>query len=294
MLVEISFSEEKYRKLIADIGEIKKKIIGMKDENEPLTAKVIERRGGTKLTMANFIVELANACTVAQDLLVKSHEQNIYLQGKLDAVNQIKTENDELAKNLKKGMSEMKNSAIKTIKELHKKDRSFADVVGQSTSLVVPMKKSMKGIKKEDYKSKNFVIHGLALSGNNEGDDRVDEIEEMVDQVVQVASATDRKIEIDDFNFLGKLGDTTRGRIAPVLINFKTEEDAKLVLRGKRYLKTSLSFRGVFISPDMDKEERDRQRQLVKTLKERISDVPDKHWFIRNGVIVSRDKIPAI
>ena len=50
MVVEISFSEEKYRKLIADIGEIKKKIIGMKDENEPLSAKVIERRGGTKLS----------------------------------------------------------------------------------------------------------------------------------------------------------------------------------------------------------------------------------------------------
>ena len=138
------------------------------------------------------------------------------------------------------------------------------------------------------------MVHGLALSGENEGDDRVDEIEEMIDEVVKVASATDRKIEIDDFHFLGKLGDTTKGRIVPVLINFKTEEDAKLVLRGKRYLKTSSSFRDVFISPDMDKEERDRQRQLVKTLKERIIDVPDKHWFIRNGAIASRDKIPSI
>ena len=90
-----------------------------------------------------MIVELTNACTVAQDLLVKSHEQNIYLQGKLDAVNQIKTENDELAKSLKDGMSEMQDSAIKTMKELHKKERSFADVVGHSTSLVVPMKKAI-------------------------------------------------------------------------------------------------------------------------------------------------------
>ena len=159
--------------------------------------------------------------------------------------------------------------------------------------MVVPMMKAMKEIEKDASKSRNVVVHGLTLSGENEGDDRVDEIEEMIDQVVGVASATDRKIEIEDFDFLGKLGDTTRGRIVPVLVKFKTDEDAKLVMKGKKYLKNS-SFHNVFITPDMDKEERDKQRQLVQELKKKISDAPDKHWFIRNGHIVSRDKIPAI
>ena len=57
------------------------------------------------------------------------------------------------------------------------------------------------------------------------------------------------KIEIDDLNILRKLGDTNRGRITPSLFNFKTEQDAKLVFKGKHYLKNSF-YPGVYIFPD--------------------------------------------
>ena len=61
----------------------------------------------------------------------------------------------------------------------------------------------------------------------------------MLDVVVKATDpGSTAKIEIDDLKILGKLGDTNSGRIASILINFKTEEDAKLVFKGKHYLKT--------------------------------------------------------
>ena len=40
-----------------------------------------------------------------------------------------------------------------------------------------------------------------------------------------------------DFKILGKLGDDNSGGIALILIKLKTEEDAKLIMKRKRYLK---------------------------------------------------------
>ena len=57
-------------------------------------------------------------------------------------MNQIKADNAELAKDLKKDVAEMKASAID-----HTGKRSFADVPGNSASFVVPMKKAIKEIK---------------------------------------------------------------------------------------------------------------------------------------------------
>ena len=96
------------------------------------------------------------------------------------------------------------------------------------------------------------------------------------------------KIEIDDFKILGKLGDTNSGHIAPILINFKTEEDAKLVLKGKHYLKNSIN-PGVNITQDLAKEECDRRRELTQSLKQKIKDFPDKCWYIKKGSVTSRE-----
>ena len=54
----------------------------------------------------------------------------------------------------------------------------------------------------------------------------------MLDEVLKVTyPGSTTKIEIDDLKILGKLGDTNSGHIVPILINFITEEDAKLGLK---------------------------------------------------------------
>ena len=75
------------------------------------------------------------------------------------------------------------------------------------------------------------------MSGENEADGRIDKIEEILGNVVRVTSPANTKIEIYDFMILGKLGDDNSGGIALILIKLKTEEDAKLIMKRKRYLK---------------------------------------------------------
>ena len=70
------------------------------------------------------------------------------------------------------------------------------------------MKKAIKEINQKYTLAKIIVVHGLTVSGETEGDDRIDEIEDMLDEVVKVTDpGSTAKIEIDYFKILGKLGD---------------------------------------------------------------------------------------
>ena len=61
MLVDLGYSEDKYRNAIANMEEIRKKIIAMQEDDGPITAKQIERKAGTQLNMASLIIYLTNA-----------------------------------------------------------------------------------------------------------------------------------------------------------------------------------------------------------------------------------------
>ena len=45
-------------KTISNIEEIRKNMIGMKNNDGPITEKVIERKAGIKLNMASLIIDL--------------------------------------------------------------------------------------------------------------------------------------------------------------------------------------------------------------------------------------------
>ena len=62
----------------------------MREGDEPLTARSIEKKAGTKLTMAGLIIELTNACKAATSVLEEAHQQNLYLQDKVDSLEQVK------------------------------------------------------------------------------------------------------------------------------------------------------------------------------------------------------------
>ena len=61
-------------KTISNIEEIRKNMIGMKNNDGPITEKVIERKAGIKLNMASLIIDLTNASTSASEILVTRPE----------------------------------------------------------------------------------------------------------------------------------------------------------------------------------------------------------------------------
>ena len=74
------YNIEEYKKTISQIDVIlKSKIIVLKEGDGPITARTIKKKTGTKLTMTNLIIDLANVCRDATSVLEKAHQHNLYL-----------------------------------------------------------------------------------------------------------------------------------------------------------------------------------------------------------------------
>ena len=58
-------------------------------------------------------------------------------------------------------------------------------------------------------------------------------------------------------------------------------------LKLRKFLKKTSRFNKVYVSQDWTIEEREKQKQLVEKLKERIKTMPEKRHYILNGQIYS-------
>ena len=76
----------------------------------------------------------------------------------------------------------------------------------------------------------------------------------------------------------------------PVKVTVGSAATAMEVLNRAKQLKNSNQFARVFISPDRSPTQRAERKKLVLELKRKATDEPDKHHFIRGGVIVSVGK----
>ena len=61
-------------------------------------------------------------------------------------------------------------------------------------------------------------------------------------------------------------------------------------LRYSPSLKKTSTYSKVFMTPDLTPEERTERRKLVKDMKEKIANAPQRYHYIKNGVICSREK----
>ena len=94
--------------------------------------------------------------------------------------------------------------------------------------------------------------------------------------------------EPEELTVLGEI--SASGRAPPVLVKMKDERQAKLVLSRAHRLSKMYQLRRVYITPDMDKKEREKRRELSDLLKKKISEFPQQHWVIRSGAVTSIGK----
>ena len=84
-----------------------------------------------------------------------------------------------------------------------------------------------------------------------------------------------------------RLGKRDEYKIRPVLVKLKDEEAAKEVLVRAKRLRFSEQYAGVFISKDLSRAEREREKNLRKELKELRENETEEEWYkIKNGKIV--------
>ena len=86
------------------------------------------------------------------------------------------------------------------------------------------------------------------------------------------------------------MGQQATDKTRAVKVTLGNSTVANQIMRRSAKLKQSENFSEVFISPDRSLKQRVERRELVEELKNKVSDDPSKHYFIRNGKIGSSDK----
>ena len=131
-------------------------------------------------------------------------------------------------------------------------------------------------------RKKNVVIYNLPESEEEQARDRYKEDEIACRKIFEVM-----EMENIEQKQLIRLGKREEYKIRPVLVKLKDEEAAKEVLVRAKRLRFSEQYAGVFISKDLSRAEREREKNLRKELKELRENETEEEWYkIKNGKIV--------
>ena len=131
-------------------------------------------------------------------------------------------------------------------------------------------------------RKKNVVVYDLPESEEEQARDRYKEDEIDYRKIFEVM-----EMENIEQKQLIRLGKREEHKIRPVLVKLKDEEAAKEVLVRAKRLRFSEQYAGVFISKDLSRAEREREKNLRKELKELRENETEEEWYkIKNGKIV--------
>ena len=88
-----------------------------------------------------------------------------------------------------------------------------------------------------------------------------------------------------------RIGTFVNGKVRPIKVTVASSEIVNQVLSSASKLKSSEDLHSIYLAPDSSsKDEQLAHRKLVKELKKKIANEPDKYHFIRDGKTLSADK----
>ena len=138
------------------------------------------------------------------------------------------------------------------------------------------LKTVMKTVVSEEDRSRNVVIFGLK---------EVEE-EDLTAAVTGVLQVINEKPKFE----AARVGRRKSNHCRPIKVTVGSSDVVHQILVKAKALRNSDQFRNVFIDVDRCPEERKLQRELVQTMKELSAKNTDKHFYIRSGKILSRDR----
>ena len=130
---------------------------------------------------------------------------------------------------------------------------------------------------KDEDRSKNLIFFGLEETNNPENS-RI-EIEEVINEL----NLKPRLMNAYRF------GKSQEDRPRPIRVNFESIGDVHEVLKCSKNLKSSSDYNHVFVSVDRSPDQQKQHKELVKKLKDKITEQPRKRWYIKNGQILCDD-----
>ena len=135
--------------------------------------------------------------------------------------------------------------------------------------------KQLEEVKMEKVqRKKNVVVYNLPESEEEQARDRYKGYEIVCRKIFEVM-----EMENIEQKQLIRLGKREEYKIRPVLVKLKDEEAAKEVLVRAKRLRFSEQYAGVFISKDLSRAEREREKNLRKELKELRENETEEEWY---------------
>lgn len=254
-----------------------------------LSAEELKDKIGSKADMAVIIKSLYDQLKSNLKIMKKSSDEiELYRKKECDSAKSIVTlQRDIINANTKKtedltqivtdSISSTVKQEIKLYNEVVKKniDKTTPINIGGIKSVV---KDAIVDVKKETDRKKSVVVFGLEEEEENEGSENLtlkfgnllDNIE--VSAVMQQAYRIGRKVA---------------GKIRPLRVVFDTIDSVHNLLHSAKKLRHFEIYENVYVSIDRNAKEIEAHRELVRRLKKKIMEFPDKYWYIKNNEIIS-------
>ena len=163
------------------------------------------------------------------------------------------------------------------------------------------IKDSFKDVKKKveklvenddkERRAKNFVLMGVPEVEEKDTTKRRAGEHKFVKDMLAHMGHDDDDVKIEEFTRLGKYELNKHPRVLRVTVASEKEK-WKVVGKGQT-LRNSTDFSRVFVQPDLNQEDRKKEKELVAELKDKRKNDTSKNWAIKRGKVVGRTKPPG-
>ena len=286
---------ENVQKMDRDLNSVVKQIMRsckVQSVDEVTHTLLMKPSACSKDALASFVEKLLKLSTSSLELC-----QNAVVN-----VDRLKSERIEIQQTVidlqQKQLSHVRDAVQSSVKDSVKTEiSSWSDIVKKNmksasvTASVATVQKAVRSAVEENVRSNNFIIYG------GEEEEPTEWNESGFENCIDFASGLFNEIrafpkpEILTATRIGSQKKPDKPR--PIKVTLASPEAVKFVLSKASKLKTNnhKHWRCVYLAPDRSKEERAAYSKLTTELKQKISEDASKYHYIRDGKIVSVDRV---
>ncbi len=156
--------------------------------------------------------------------------------------------------------------------------KSYSEAVKTSGPAAETFKMAMKDVIKEEDRTKNLMIFGLAEEDREQLDEKISNVFVEIGVKPQLTAVR-----------VGRRPDDS-SRCRPVKVTLSSSTAVQQILLRARFLKQKEHLKYVYVSPDRSPAERSARKLLVEERKKRAAEDTTRNYFIKSGRVCSEVK----
>ncbi|KAL5259423.1 hypothetical protein ACHWQZ_G009758 [Mnemiopsis leidyi] len=249
---------------------------------EEVSEETFNKQSIKKTQLAELLGDVLSLVSQQHDMVRDLRAANDLLKTELlESQSKVIEIQDELLKCNREKFQSLETTVKSTVQNTMQSEmKSYSSALTENAQPAVissdVLKKVVQAVVEEEDRSRNIMLFGLDEEKNETLSNKVDEIFVPVGEKPSFVASR-----------VGKISGSNR---RPVKVTLTCNGSVNQILAKAKRLRTVVKFKSVFLSPDRSPDERTQHRNLVLELKQRISELPDKKHYIRDGHIVTTEK----